>query len=40
MCVTGMIFPDSNASYFEKWYITFFVAFVVVMVIMISNDKK
>jgi len=39
MCITGMIIPDSNASFFNEWYLVFFIALAVYIVIMIRKEK-
>ncbi len=40
MCVTGMMIPNQDASFFNEWYLAFFISLIVYMVIMISNEKE
>ena len=40
MCVTGMMIPSQDASFFNEWYLAFFISLIVCMVIMISNEKE
>ena len=40
MCVTGMMIPSQDASFFNEWYLAFFISLIVYMVIMISNEKE